>query len=72
MNYLFAFLSLFAIISFQVSDKLAGNVSAKQTDLINILYTLHTDIKTSGSLALALIIPLTCSRHASSLKYDIS
>lgn len=58
MNYLFAFLSLFAIISFQISDKLAGNVSAKQTDrqtdLINNLYTLHTGIKTSGSLTLAL------------------
>lgn len=37
MNYLFAFLSLFslasfAIISFQIKGKLAGNVSAKQTD----------------------------------------
>lgn len=45
MNYLFAFLSLFAIISFQISDKLAGNVSAKQTDrqtdLINNLYIVY-------------------------------
>lgn len=71
MNYLFAFLSLFSlprfvIISIQIKDKLAGNVSVKQADrqtgLINTLYILHTGIKTSGSLALVLN-----SRHSTHL-----